>query len=138
MLVLPAIASAVILLIVRLAGVRGAPRSGANGGHAASIERCDRGFPLLRHVLDASGRHLREPGRVVYIDHGAGVTTAYLHLSRHRVVEGDTVARGQVIGDVGATGRVTGPHLHLITRYGGHSLDALSLLKLTAPSAPSR
>ncbi|MBK8247625.1 MAG: M23 family metallopeptidase [Gemmatimonadetes bacterium] len=77
-------------------------------------------------------------GRVVYIDHGAGVTTAYLHLSRHRVAEGDTVARGQVIGDVGATGRVTGPHLHLITRYGGHSLDALSLLKLTAPSAPSR
>ena len=77
-------------------------------------------------------------GRVVYIDHGAGLTTAYLHLSRHRVAEGDTVARGQVIGEVGATGRVTGPHLHLIARYGGHSLDALSLLRLTAPAAPSR
>lgn len=77
-------------------------------------------------------------GRVVYIDHGAGLTTAYLHLSRHRVAEGDTVARGQVIGEVGATGRVTGPHLHLIARYGGHSLDAPSLLRLTAPAAPAR
>lgn len=69
-------------------------------------------------------------GNVIYIDHGAGVTTAYLHLSRQLVAVGDTVRAGQVIGHVGATGRVTGPHLHLIARYGQVTVDPLSLLEL--------
>jgi murein DD-endopeptidase MepM/ murein hydrolase activator NlpD len=67
-------------------------------------------------------------GNVVYIDHGAGVVTAYLHLSRQLVAEGDTVQRGDVIGHVGATGRVTGPHLHFIARYGNITIDAASLI----------
>ncbi len=66
-------------------------------------------------------------GNVVYIDHGAGLVTAYLHLSEQLVAEGDTVDAGQSIGRVGATGRVTGPHLHWIVRYGGISVDGLSL-----------
>lgn len=69
-------------------------------------------------------------GNVVYIDHGAGLVTAYLHLSRHEVTQGDTVERGQVIGRVGATGRVTGPHLHWIARYGGITVNPLSLTEL--------
>ena len=48
-------------------------------------------------------------GRVIYIDHGEGLVSAYFHLSRHDVAAGDTVQAGQVIGQVGATGRVTGP-----------------------------
>lgn len=67
-------------------------------------------------------------GNVVYLDHGGGLVTAYLHLSRHRVAVGDTVQRGHVIGEVGATGRVTGPHLHLIVRYGNITVDPESLL----------
>ena len=67
-------------------------------------------------------------GNVVYIDHGEGLVTAYLHLSRQRVAEGDTVTRGQIIGNVGATGRVTGPHLHLITRFGMVTVDPLSVI----------
>ncbi|HEX6133515.1 MAG TPA: M23 family metallopeptidase [Longimicrobiales bacterium] len=70
-------------------------------------------------------------GGVIYIDHGAGLVTAYLHLSAKDVAEGDIVEPGQIIGRVGATGRVTGPHLHWIVRYGGHSVDARSLLELT-------
>jgi murein DD-endopeptidase MepM/ murein hydrolase activator NlpD len=73
-------------------------------------------------------------GGVIYIDHGAGLVTAYLHLSEKNVEEGDVVQRGQVIGKVGATGRVTGPHLHWIVRYGGHTVDATSLLKLFTPT----
>lgn len=66
-------------------------------------------------------------GNVVYIDHGAGLSSAYLHLSAQLVKSGDTVQRGQIIGRVGATGRVTGPHLHLIVRYGGVTVDPVSL-----------
>jgi Peptidase family M23 len=69
-------------------------------------------------------------GNVVYIDHGGGIVSAYLHLSKHLVAEGDTVARGAVIGHVGATGRVTGPHLHFIARYGGITVDPASLFAL--------
>ena len=71
-------------------------------------------------------------GNVVYLDHGAGLVTAYLHLSAQTVAVGDTVQRGEIIGKVGATGRVTGPHLHWITRYGAVTVDPASLLRVTA------
>lgn len=67
-------------------------------------------------------------GRVVYVDHGEGVVTGYLHLSRALVAVGDTVARGQTIGLVGATGRVTGPHLHWNARYGALTVNPLDLI----------
>jgi murein DD-endopeptidase MepM/ murein hydrolase activator NlpD len=67
-------------------------------------------------------------GGVIYIDHGAGLVTGYLHLSGKDVAEGDVVEPGQIIGRVGATGRVTGPHLHWIVRYGSHTIDAMTLL----------
>lgn len=51
-------------------------------------------------------------GATVMIDHGLGLQTIYAHLSRLDVTEGDTVATGQIIGAVGASGRATGPHLH--------------------------
>jgi hypothetical protein len=69
-------------------------------------------------------------GRAVYIDHGGGVVTAYFHLSRADVSEGDTVVVGQQIGTVGRSGRVTGPHLHWVARYGAISVDPMSLLQL--------
>ena len=62
-------------------------------------------------------------GNVVYINHGEGVFTAYLHLSEILVQNGDKVRKGQVLGLVGATGRVTGPHLHLSLLVQGESVD---------------
>jgi murein DD-endopeptidase MepM/ murein hydrolase activator NlpD len=69
-------------------------------------------------------------GNVVYIDHGGGVVTSYFHLSKTLVAVGDTVKRGQVIGLVGNTGRVTGPHLHWAARYGANTVNPLDLLAI--------
>jgi murein DD-endopeptidase MepM/ murein hydrolase activator NlpD len=69
-------------------------------------------------------------GKAVYIDHGQGLVTAYFHLSRADVTAGDTVAAGQRIGAVGQSGRVTGPHLHWVTRLGAIAVDPMSLLAL--------
>ena len=74
-------------------------------------------------------------GNVVYVDHGEGLTSAYLHLSQQAVAAGDTVGRGQVIGRVGATGRVTGPHLHLIVRYGDVTVDPMSLFAIAGDTS---
>jgi murein DD-endopeptidase MepM/ murein hydrolase activator NlpD len=69
-------------------------------------------------------------GNVIYIDHGGGVVTAYFHLSKPLVAVGDTVKRGQEIGLVGSTGRVTGPHLHWAARYGAVTVNPLDLLAI--------
>lgn len=72
-------------------------------------------------------------GLAVYIDHGGGLVTGYFHLSRATVTAGDTVAAGEIIGAVGRSGRVTGPHLHWIARYGGITVDPMSLFRLAPP-----
>ena len=72
-------------------------------------------------------------GNVVYIDHGNGIVTGYFHMSRPEVAVGDTVERGQEIGRVGATGRVTGPHLHWSARFGALTIDPADLLSLGPP-----
>ena len=77
-------------------------------------------------------------GCLVYLDHGAGLVTGYLHLSDILVSEGDTVRAGQLIGRVGATGRVTGPHLHWLANYGGVSVDPLGLTEIEPLPMPSR
>jgi murein DD-endopeptidase MepM/ murein hydrolase activator NlpD len=69
-------------------------------------------------------------GTVVYIDHGGGLVTGYFHMSKPLVAKGDTVKRGQIIGLVGQTGRVTGPHLHWSARYGAITVDPGDLIKL--------
>ncbi len=79
-------------------------------------------------------------GNVVYIDHGDGLVTGYFHMSRQEVAVGDTVERGQEIGLVGATGRVTASHLHWSARFGALTIDPADLLSLKPPfvgSAPA-
>jgi len=67
-------------------------------------------------------------GNVVYVDHGNGLVTGYFHMSQPLVAAGDTVERGQEIGLVGSTGRVTGPHLHWSARFGALTIDPADLL----------
>lgn len=99
------------------AGTTGAPVRAANRG--------------VVRIVDA----FYYGGNVVYVDHGDGLTSAYLHLSKQDVAPGDTVARGQVVGRVGATGRVTGPHLHFIVRFGSVTVDPMSLFAIAGDSA---
>lgn len=77
-------------------------------------------------------------GKVVYVDHGEGLVSAYLHMSAHRVTAGDTVERGSILGLVGASGRVTGPHLHFIVRYGTSTVDPQSVMGLTRTDSATR
>jgi murein DD-endopeptidase MepM/ murein hydrolase activator NlpD len=73
-------------------------------------------------------RDLYFSGNTVILDHGLGLFSLLAHLSVIGVHEGDSVATGQEIGKVGATGRVTGPHLHWGVRTGGARVDPLSVL----------
>jgi len=67
-------------------------------------------------------------GNTVVIDHGLGLLSLFAHLSAISVQQGDEVRTGVTIGQVGATGRVTGPHLHWAVRASGARVDPISLL----------
>lgn len=74
-------------------------------------------------------------GLLLVVDHGDGWASVYAHLSQADVAEGDEVVAGQVIGAVGSTGRVTGPHLHLELYLSGESVDPLDYIALPSTSA---
>jgi murein DD-endopeptidase MepM/ murein hydrolase activator NlpD len=99
--------------------------------HTGLDIRADTGTPVF---AANSGRvalagELYFTGNTVYLDHGLGLHTAYFHLSRLEVGEGEWVEKGELIGLVGATGRVTGPHLHWGLYLSGVPLDPVSLLQ---------
>ena len=114
-------------------------------------ERVFNGELQSRHTgLDLKGRigdpvHAAGRGRValagdfyfsgngVFLDHGLGVYTGYFHLSEILVAEGQVVESGDLIGRVGATGRVTGPHLHWSVWVDGTGQDAGGLLDMEIP-----
>jgi murein DD-endopeptidase MepM/ murein hydrolase activator NlpD len=70
-------------------------------------------------------------GNTVVIDHGARLFSVFAHLSEFQVKAGDIVSHETIVGRVGATGRVTGPHLHWSVRLNGARVDPLSLIAAT-------
>jgi murein DD-endopeptidase MepM/ murein hydrolase activator NlpD len=74
-------------------------------------------------------------GNTVILDHGTGVFSLLAHLSRISVAPGSIAAKGDVLGESGATGRVTGPHLHWAVRLGAVSVDPMSLISASAQVA---
>ena len=107
----------------------GQPRSRHNGVDFASPA----GDPV--HAPGAGRVVLAEPlyftGNTVLIDHGQGLYSLLAHLSRMVVKSDDVVARNDIVGYVGATGRATGPHLHWTVRLQGARVDPLLLVSRT-------
>ncbi len=102
------------------------------GYHSGTDFRAKTGTPIIASndgkVVLAQNRFYA--GNSIIIDHGEGIYTCYYHLSQFKVKVGEMVKKGQVIGLSGATGRITGPHLHFSARVGGVQVDPLQLIKL--------
>jgi hypothetical protein len=105
-----------------------------NGRHQGADFRAGTGTPVLapnagRVVLV---RDLYFAGNTVVLDHGLGLFSLFAHLSRTDLAMGQLVARGDGIGRAGATGRVTGPHVHWAVRMEALSVDPISLMTVAA------
>jgi len=116
-------------------GTRSVYNGEARSPHTGADFLSPAGTPILapnagRIVV---ARPLYFSGNTVVIDHGLGLFSMLAHLSAFEVHEGDRVAAGQRLGLVGATGRVTGPHLHWAVRASGARVDPLSVLSLLGP-----
>ena len=86
------------------------PRNRHSGMDIAAPEGTEVRTPLSGEVIIASNFFYK--GNVIYVNHGAGLVSSYSHLSKLEVKKGDKIKTGDIIGLVGQTGRVTGPHLH--------------------------
>jgi murein DD-endopeptidase MepM/ murein hydrolase activator NlpD len=106
--------------------INGLPRSPHGGADYSAAE----GAPVLA-VADGTVAMVADQffgGNAVFVDHGDGLVTMYMHLSRVSVAEGEAVRRGEPVGAVGSTGRATGPHLHFGVRWHGARIDPALLL----------
>lgn len=103
------------------------------GTHQGLDYRAEIGTPVeaMNSGKVIIGREMFYEGGFVVIDHGCGLLTLYMHLERIKVNEGERVKRGQVIGFSGASGRATGPHLHVGVRWQGMYLDPEALLAIS-------
>ena len=129
----PPLDSAVVGIFGRRSLVNGQPRS----PHGGVDLRGAMGTPVL---APAAGRvalvlDTYFSGLTVLIDHGLGVVSGYRHFSKALVREGQMVRPGQVIGLVGMSGRVTGPHLHFDMHLAGARVDPLAWIKASAQLA---
>jgi murein DD-endopeptidase MepM/ murein hydrolase activator NlpD len=116
-------------------GVRSILNGQAGGPHNGLDLAAATGTPVYAPTAGVIvyARDFYYSGNTIIVDHGQGLYSTMAHLSMMEVREGDRVARGTLLGKVGATGRVTGPHLHWAVRLHGARVDPLSLLDALAP-----
>jgi murein DD-endopeptidase MepM/ murein hydrolase activator NlpD len=120
-------------------GKRSIVNGQARSPHSGADFKASAGTPI--HAPNAGrivlAQELYFAGNTVIIDHGLGLYTYFAHLSKFKVSKGDQVDKGQVVGLVGSTGRVTGPHLHWTARLVGTRVDPLSILELLGDAGAS-
>lgn len=118
----------------RVSSFYGVYRANKPAGHDGIDFAAKTGTPVLAiaagTVIDSTGQFLRNPnlGEVIVIEHANGMRSTYAHLDRRAVQAGAAVAAGQQIGLSGASGKVTGPHLHLEVSNGARHIDPASLI----------
>lgn len=120
----------------RLSGFFGSQRvygNGEKGSYHTGLDIAAPAGAVVRAPADgvvilAAPRPFTLEGNLLMLDHGMGLSSAFLHLSRIDVKDGDHVRRGQPIGLVGMTGRATGPHLHWAVKWNDARLDPLLVL----------
>jgi murein DD-endopeptidase MepM/ murein hydrolase activator NlpD len=106
----------------------GEPRNPHGGADFSSVAGTPVRSPNAGRIVVAADLYFT--GQTVVIDHGLGLFSLFAHLQSIDVRERDTVVTGQFVGNVGATGRVTGPHLHWTVRANDARVDPMSLLAL--------
>ncbi len=116
--------------------LNGEPRSPHSGADFNSPAGTPIKAPTAGRVVLAGDRYFT--GNTVMIDHGLTLFSLFAHLSEVDVQVGERVAGGDVVGKVGATGRVTGPHLHWSVRINGARVDPLSLLSVLGTETKQR
>jgi len=116
--------SSVFGLRRELNGEPRSPHKGVDfrGADGAEVLACNAG-----RVIQVDDKYYG--GNTVFIDHGQGVVSVYMHLSEIKVEEGREVSKGQVVGLVGSTGRATGPHLHFGLYVQGQAVDPMPLFE---------
>jgi murein DD-endopeptidase MepM/ murein hydrolase activator NlpD len=112
----------------------GKPRNAHGGADFLSPAGTPVHAPNAGRVVVA--RPLYFSGNTVIVDHGLGLFSMLAHLSTIAVHEGERISAGDVVGKVGATGRVTGPHLHWTVRAADARVDPLSLLAVLGTASP--
>jgi murein DD-endopeptidase MepM/ murein hydrolase activator NlpD len=115
------------------AGEPGAPHSGVDIARPAGTAVA---APADGVVILAAASPFTLEGNLLMIDHGLGLNSAFLHLSRINVRVGDHVKQGQIVGAIGMTGRATGPHLHWSMMWQDQRIDP-QLLAGPMPAAPT-
>jgi murein DD-endopeptidase MepM/ murein hydrolase activator NlpD len=115
-------------------GDRSDPLSGEGGFHKGVDLVATMGTPVHAAAdgIITAAQFANRYGRAVMIDHGNGMATLYAHLSNFEVIPGEEVKRGQLIGHSGASGRVSGPHLHFEVRQGGSPVNPARYLSRSA------
>lgn len=100
--------------------------------HKGTDFRAKEGTPVMAMNRGVARvvRTYRNYGKIVVVDHGLGLMTFYLHLSKIKVNEGELVRRGQIIGLSGQTGYALSPHLHLSIRINNNSIDPLKFIEI--------
>ena len=117
-------------------GYRTDPVYGGSENHGGQDFATDRGTPVYSTgdgTVITVKSNFSGYGNEIVIDHGYGYQTRYAHLNSMSVVEGMKVRRGELVGTVGSTGKVTGPHLHYEVIYRGERVNPMNFMDFNMP-----
>ncbi|VAX26645.1 Peptidase, M23/M37 family [hydrothermal vent metagenome] len=112
--------------------LNGIPKNKHNGLDIA-VPRGTPVYAMAAGIVRLAADNFYYPGNYILLDHGQGLNSQYLHLSKKLVKTGDRVKKGEKIGEVGTTGRSTGPHLHWGVQWYLRRVDPAGLLTMGFP-----